>query len=135
MCFLTSGQLRCSKTLFPSTCLSLFCLSSSFPRESNKTSQCFLGYAPPQYHRSNEGYSFSTYERRGGGGFEQIRIMIRIPCHALHTKWKVGTTPTHVHKVKSLILHVFCNIFLCKTVLSYFVVFGNNFHCLLKKHL
>ena len=43
---------------------------------------------------------------------------------------------THLRMyAKNPFLHVFCNIFLCKVLLSYFVVFGDDFHCFFIQHL
>ena len=61
-----------------------------------------------------------------GEGVEEMRT----PC------LQGGMGPSHVSAyVKKSLLHVFCSIFIRKVLLSYFVVFGHDFHCCRIKHL
>ena len=51
---------------------------------------------------------------------------VHVGMEALHIK---------VHKPKRSFLHIFCNVFISKALLSYFVLFGDNSHYCFIKHL
>ena len=56
----------------------------------------------------------------------------RAKAYAMRTRG-VDTSKYVLKKVP--FLHVFCNMFICKVLLSYFVVFGDDFHYSFMKHL
>ena len=72
------------------------------------------------------GHSFSTFAQTGRGSSKSVR-------HAY--KGEEACTWKYVRN-NVRFLHVFCDIFICRKLLPYFVVFGVDFHyCFIKNLL